>query len=96
MGRGRNLVPVTWLRLRRAAASKYTSLRQGVATAAQPRRALGRWQGKGVGEGSQTPLNMVKARYHGSTGLRHVLPAFCANGVNLLAWEDSPTDGLIA
>ena len=24
---------------------------------------------------------MVKARYHGSTGLRHVLPASCANGV---------------
>ena len=31
---------------------------------------------------------MVKARrYHGSTGLRHVLPASCANGVNLLGHE---------
>ena len=40
-------------------------------------------------EGSQTPLTfMVKARYHGSTGLRHVLPASCANGVNLLGHEE--------
>ena len=39
---------------------------------------------------------MMKARYRGSTGLRHVLPHFVQTGVNLLAWEDSPTDGLIA
>ena len=33
---------------------------------------------------------MVKARYHGSTGLRHVLPASCANGVNLLGHDAMP------
>ena len=67
-----------------------------VASAAKPRRAAAL---AGVGrEGRLADATsiMVKARYHGSTGLRHVLPAFCANGVNLLAWEDSPTDGVIA
>ena len=54
---------------------------RGLASAAKPRRAAAL---AGVGrEGrlADAPSFMVKARYHGSTGLRHVLPASCANGV---------------
>ena len=61
---------------------------RGVASAAKPRRAAAL---AGVGrEGrlADAPSFMVKARYHGSTGLRHVLPASCANGVNLLGHEE--------
>ena len=63
---------------------------RGVASAAKPRRAAAL---AGVGrEGrlADAPSPMVKARYHGSTGLRHVLPASCANGVNLLGQETPP------
>ena len=64
---------------------------RGVASAAKPRRAAAL---AGVGrEGrlADAPSFMVKARrYHGSTGLRHVLPASCANGVNLLGHDAMP------
>ena len=60
---------------------------RGVAGAAKPRRA-GALAGEGRGGRlADAPRGMVKARYHGSTGLRHVLPTSCAKSKSLRTWH---------